>query len=214
MRKPAHVAVVALRQVDASTIIYICSSVFPKSMMKPLFNVRCLLALTILLAAGAASAQSAGSITFGTSPPATSIPTLSEWGLLVLAGVVGLVAARSLRRGGAGRVASALLLPVAALALVAGGLGVARHAYGSVGVDASDLTVGQAYDLPANVDVPVANTGGQDLYIVAIQAQSGYVVGPPFASPQCQLGMRIPANTGFSPPACYVRFCSTGGCPS
>lgn len=176
------------------------------------FRVRGSALLLGLLGGGGVWAQQAdGSITFSATPmEAASVPTLSEWGLILLAVGVGLYAMRAIKRSGHGGTAASWLWACAIAVVLGGGLVGSHRAYSSIGLDAA-YQVGLAQGFRADFDVPVINDGGQDLYVARIQAASGFSIVAPDTSPRCVLGTRIPANSNS--PVCYVKVCATsGGC--
>lgn len=155
-----------------------------------------------LFFSGAALAQpaSGGVISFAL---ASSIPTLSEWGMLALVATLGLLAWHAFRRQRQSGRFYSLLAAAVGVTLVLGSVFGARNAYSNGSIDAANY-IGSSYNFPANIDEVVYNSGDRDVIIVSIQAaSSGYIVVPPNTLPQCQVGMRIPAHSAI--PFCYVR---------
>lgn len=133
----------------------------------------------------------------------SSIPTLSEWGVLVLAATLGLLAWQAFRRQGQGGRFYSLLAAAVGVTLVLGSVFGARNAYSNGSIDAANY-IGSSYNFPPNIDEVVYNSGDRDVIITSIQAaSSGYIIVPPTTLPQCQVGMRIPARSPI--PFCYVR---------
>ena len=155
-----------------------------------------------LFFSGAALAQpaSGGVISFAL---ASSIPTLSEWGMLALVATLGLLAWHAFRRQGQSGRFYSLLAAAVGVTLVLGSVFGARNAYSNGSIDAANY-IGSSYNFPPDIDEVVYNSGDRDVIIVSIQAaSSGYTIVPPNTLPQCQVGMRIPAHSAI--PFCYVR---------
>jgi hypothetical protein len=172
-----------------------------------------LLASSLLLglwSSAQAQVPTGGTITFGNSLP-TSVPTLSEWGMILLSVVLAVLAARAIRRNQHGGTASSVMLAAAGALLVAAAMGMGDRAYAVIsGIDAGTAPVGEAQGFYPGIDVPVFNSSSTDRVILSIAPASGYLIFEPGSSPQCQVGMRLPA--GSSIPVCYIKACVTSGC--
>lgn len=146
-----------------------------------------------------------GTITFGANPPTTSVPTLSEWGMLFMALVLAILAFRAIRKANMSGTAMSALFAVTSAVMVVAGLGYTDRVLAGFGIDAQS---GNQQNFPSTGDVGVWNSTSQDVYVLSIQASAGYVVSTPSATPACTVGMRIPANS--SPAVCYVRVVGAG----
>ena len=149
--------------------------------------------------AALAQPASGGVISFGLS---SSIPTLSDLGMLALVGALGLLAWNAFRRQGQSARFYSLLAAAVGVTLVLGSVFGARNAYSNGSIDAANY-IGSSYNFPANIDEVVYNSGDEDVLILGIQATPGYTIVTPNTLPQCQVGMRIPAHSAI--PFCYVR---------
>lgn len=149
--------------------------------------------------AALAQPASGGVISFGLS---SSIPTLSDLGMLALVGALGLLAWNAFRRQGQSGRFYSLLAAAVGVTLVLGSVFGARNAYSNGSIDAANY-IGSSYNFPANIDEVVYNSGDEDVLILGIQATPGYTIVTPNTLPQCQVGMRIPAHSAI--PFCYVR---------
>lgn len=171
-----------------------------------------LLASSLLLGLwSSAQAQvTGGTITFGNSLP-TSVPTLSEWGMILLSVVLAVLAARAIRRNQHGGTASSVMLAAAGALLVAAAMGIGDRAYALIsGIDAGIAPVGEARVFYPDIDVPVFNSGSTDRVILSIVPASGYQILAPGSSPQCQVGTPLRASSPI--PVCYIKACVTSGC--
>lgn len=146
-----------------------------------------------------AQPASGGIISFGLG---SSIPTLSDWGMMALVGALGLLAWNAFRREGRGSKFYSLLAAAVAVTVVMGSVFGVRNAYSNGSINAANY-IGSSYNFPANIDEVVYNAGDKDVFILSIQATPGYTVVTPNTLPQCQVGMRIPAYSAI--PFCYVR---------
>lgn len=145
-----------------------------------------------------------GTIAYGPLSAATSVPTLGEWSLLLLALLVMVVAYRALR----GRVNGRLLTPL----LLGGGLAAMGLASGHWVQSAQavppevDLTVtsgGSVSVSVVNVPVKVINTTAvsQQIKTLSTQFPGASWVAPTSGSPQCVAGTTV-LTVGAS---CYVQ---------
>ena len=171
-----------------------------------------LLATTALAASGSVWAQAqppVGAITYvaGLAGPAQPVPTLAEWGVLVLSLLMALMAWRAAR----GHLAS-LMLAIAPGVLAAAMLVATSW---SSPVEAQPMGVSVLLDNPsgATADIPyhesldwpaadymhqyeVRNTTGQTVRITDITLTAGHNNRNPLDTPRCTVGMVLAADEG------------------
>ena len=151
-----------------------------------------------------------GTIDYGPLPMATSVPTLGEWALVLMALLVMVVAYRALRGRVNGRLLTHLLLGGG---LAAGGLASGHWVQSAQAVVDPEvlLTVasgGSVNVIQVNVPVKVTNNAGVALQIKALHANYEGVswVEPNEGAPQCQVGTVLQAGG-----SCYVQLAAELG---
>ncbi len=190
--------------------------------MKPLFKKFGIPLAAVMLAMqhGLAQAQSIG-ITYAPMN-ATSIPTLSEWAMLVLALLLAAVAIYTLRNKTGGKPLASIIL-VTALAL--GGMTgnkLMGNANAAISPSQScnstvrgdpwgpcDLTSasgGTIYTYIAPYDVPITNTTAVAQQITAVAFVPYFSPDTPLTQPQCVPGVTVLQPQGI----CYVRAINNG----
>lgn len=146
-----------------------------------------------------------GTIDYEPLAAATSVPTLGEWGLVLMALLVGVVAYRALRGRVNGRLLVHLLLGGG---LVTGGLAggdLVRSARavseGPSEVNMTQAGGGSVLVIDYDTVVKVNNVAGVPLRIKAMTPNAEYLHwgDPSPSSPQCTVGLVVPAGG-----ACYV----------
>ena len=153
----------------------------------------------LIMPAAFAGVTMGGTVTFG--PEVTSIPTLSEWGLIALGLLMTVVVYRILRGHLGGR-------PLASVVLAGAlGLGVAtsggRWMTAVYALDGPPLASagGGTVSIPSGADYTLINTSGVPQTIRAVAAQPGYNVNHGVAAPECIVGIVVPPSG-----SCHVRF--------
>jgi len=157
------------------------------------------LAALAVFSAGAQAPIATTTITYAPAAAAASpagVPTLSEWGLIVLAGVMALAAFRAMRKGGAARLFSVLAFGAAAV------MGAAQFATPTQAAPflAFDQASGGVISWPGIGEIPIENTTGVAQKITAISYVGGVTRRPPVGTPECVVGLSV--NPGA---ICYIR---------
>ena len=150
------------------------------------------LAVELMVAAGLPVPAFAQVIVYG--PAATSVPTLSQWGMLILAVLLAMAAVYTTRKSG-NRLLSGLL------AIMALGVGVQGTPVGSVqavSVPTMVVNTGGTIDLsefgPSIIDVPINGHPSIPMRIISVTPASA----PTTLSPTCAAGLVV--NVGQT---CY-----------
>lgn len=132
----------------------------------------------------------------------TPVPTLSEWGMIVLSVLLALVAIQTARKGGS-RLLSALL----AVGALAAGVGVEQTLLGTAQATALEqmsIGSGGTVDLsgyPTGTEVPVQGHPTIPMRVISVSPTSDTTV----QSPTCTVGLAVPAGG-----VCYYRIPGLG----
>ncbi|MDA8451285.1 midcut-by-XrtH protein [Acidovorax sp. NCPPB 3859] len=128
------------------------------------------------------------------------IPTLSQWGVVLLSLAVVVVMYRSLRKARGGRPIAGLLL-AGGLAIAMGGSGLVGKSFAAIdSLNLSDPAGGSVF--PSLGETKFVNTSGVTQQIKQISApQPTYVVLTPSNTPQCQVGTVLSPGS-----SCFLRF--------
>lgn len=147
-----------------------------------------------------------GTITY--APVAQAVPTLSEWMLFLISGLVAVVAFKTLRSTNFSRPLAWLVSGGLLLLTFGPGRGVIGDAIAAVapGMFLSSPSGGTATIPFSGADVLVTNDSGVTQTIGTIAPNPGFSLGTPGTSPQCVNGLSL-SNLG----TCWVRI--NGGLP-
>jgi len=143
-----------------------------------------------------------GIIDYGPLSAASSVPTLGEWSLLLLALLVAVVAYRALRGRVNGRLLTHLLLGGGLLAggLIGGHWVQSVQAKGVATLSMDQAGGGTVEVTDTNVAVPVMNTSGVAQKITGMRLTSESLSwGNPDETPRCDIGVVVQAGA-----TCYV----------
>ncbi len=157
------------------------------------------LATLAVFSAGAQAPIATTTIAYAPAAAAASpagVPTLSEWGLIVLVGFMAFAAFRAMRKGGAARLFSLLAFGAAAV------IGAAHFATPTQAAPflAFDQASGGVINWSGVGETAVENTTGVALKITAISYVGGVTPMTPIGTPECVVGLSV--NPGA---ACYIR---------
>ncbi len=171
-------------------------------MLRKFFAARSLPAAMVLLLGSSAWAGTApgGSVDYGPLPGATSVPTLGEWTLVLLALLLAVVAYRALRGRVNGRLLSNLILAGGAATVV--GHGAIQEAEALV-LNEVNMSAPGGGTVSGTYVMQLTNTSGVPLQIKAIRPNEGVsIVAPPEENlPECTV------NAVIAPSAkCSVYF--------
>lgn len=154
----------------------------------------CALALSAALVAPPVLAQSGPTTTITYEPLVANVPSLSEWGLMALVGMMAFAAFRVMRRGAPGRLLS--LLALGAVAAIAA----SPWATPAMAVPPLALTspVGGTAVWTGTGEIGVPNNTSVPLRIVSVQVENAAAFSPE-GSPICAAGVVL--NPGQ---LCYI----------
>lgn len=149
-----------------------------------------------------AGTPGSGSIGF---VPVTGVPTLSEWTMVVLFGLMALMAFRVLRSRNLNRLAAWLVSAgVFSLASMSG-VDLVKQAQAVVGALILSSSSGQTITLNDGGN-QIDNTSGVSQRVSAINLGPGTTTQPTMSSPECTVGLVVP-NTQ----SCFIRIQGSGG---
>ncbi len=179
-------------------------------MKQVMWGVRCgIAAMAGLLVAQGAAAQSMGTVSYAPLA-ATNVPTVSEWGLIFLAGLLALAAYQAMRTQG-GRALKVWALGLVACGTLSAGLwnqpALAEPAPAEI---ALNQAAGGVADIPHRTDLffgdffyiyTAENQTDQPQRITGVSAASGFtVLSPAGRTPECTVGLVLQPKE-----VCYIR---------
>ena len=159
-------------------------------------------------AAPAMADPSGGTITFAVT---SSIPTLSEWALVLMSFILAVMAYRVLRNSKQGQPLASLaalgILGLAALVTHGPNWDARATLYSPVTVEAADANAGLLF-MPLNTIYEMTNNSGRTLQITGVNPETGITVGDlaqfyPALVPICTNGFSLAAGA-----KCYVWWLS------
>ena len=157
------------------------------------------LAALLVFSAGAQVPTGTTTITYAPAAAAAApagIPTLSEWGLIILAGVMAFAAFKAMRKGAAGRMFSILAFAAAGAIGTAQFAAPTRAAPGTAFSEAS----GGVVIWTGVGEISIQNTSGVSQKITAINYSGGATPQTPVGTPQCSVGLTLAPGA-----TCYFR---------
>jgi hypothetical protein len=153
------------------------------------------------LAHALASAQAAVTVTYG---PATTVPTLSEWGLLIMSALLAAFAFFAIRKGASSKTIASVGVAIVVSFAAVDGTKLIKDVHAFVFTwTLTSPTGGQLLNVLASIDTPITNVTTVPLMIYSITPPEAIRSGPGACVPgvtilaptqSCNVG--IPANTG------------------